>query len=163
MTRRTLGPRIRTLFAFLLLPGVLVTLGAARSTAQGDGRTHFVDPAQTAEFIRDSHAIVLTSPQRALRERALHGIASPCCSTFPMATCCCSCNLAKSVWGLTNVMISRGHPSESQIQNAVRDWLAFVNPAGFDGKSCDTPGGCARAFSKGGCGGMNEGDLRAAH
>jgi hypothetical protein len=164
MTSRTLGPRFRTLLAFLVLPGFLSIVAAGGSTQSGDRQTRFADSApQAAEFIRDSHAIVLTSPERDLRDRALRAIASPCCSKFPMATCCCSCNLAKSVWGVTNVMIQRGHPSESQIQGAVREWLAFVNPSGFDGRSCDTPGGCARAFSKGGCGGMSEGDLHGAH
>ncbi len=79
-----------------------------------------------------------------------------------MATCCCPCNLAKSVWGLTNAMIVREGAGEAQVQSAVRGWLKFVNAQGFTGDVCDTAGGCAREFSHDGCGGMDERNLLAA-
>lgn len=141
-----------TLFVF-----PLVAASAASSKAR------FFDAAsQAAEFIEYNRSIALTAEQKAFRGRALESIPAPCCGKFSMATCCCPCNFAKSVWGLTNTLIVREHASAAEIRKAVMGWIAFVNPKGFTGDACDSAGGCGRNFSKNGCGGMDERDLHAA-
>lgn len=126
-------------------------------------RARFFDaPSQTAEFIGYNRSIVLTAEQQKVRDRALSAIPAACCSKFSAATCCCPCNLAKSVWGLSNVMIVRERASVAEVQAAARQWLKFVNGRGFTGDVCDTAGGCGRNFSNNGCGGMDERNLLAA-
>jgi hypothetical protein len=51
-------------------------------------------------------------------------------------------------------MIAKQDASVEQVREKVRQWIAFVNPKGYSGKSCYN-GGCARKFSNDGCGGMN--------
>jgi len=89
-------------------------------------------------------------------------MAAPCCKDYPLATCCCPCNLAKSAWGLANYMVARKGASAEQVKKTVGDWFAFVNPGGFSGEACDTAGGCARRFAHNGCGGMDEKNLITA-
>ena len=126
-------------------------------------RARFFDvPSQAAEFIGYNRSIVLTARQQKIRDSALSAIPAACCSKFSAATCCCPCNLAKSVWGLSNVMIVREHANAAEIQAAARGWLKFVNGRGFTGDVCDTAGGCGRDFSNNGCGGMDERNLLAA-
>lgn len=119
-------------------------------------------PSQAAEFIGYSRSIALTPGQQKLRDRALSAMPAACCEKFSQATCCCPCNLAKTVWGLSNVLIVREHATVPELQAAVRGWLKFVNRGGFSGDACDTAGGCARTFGHDGCGGMDERNLLAA-
>jgi hypothetical protein len=86
---------------------------------------------------------------------------APCCKKYSMATCCCPCNLAKSVWGLSNSMIVQGADAKT-LQTAVSKWLAFSNPSGFSGDACDVPAGCQRAIHSNGCGGMSEASVIAS-
>lgn len=118
--------------------------------------------AQAAEFIGYSRSLELDPAQRRLRDRALSAIAAPCCAKFSMATCCCPCNLAKSVWGLSNFLIIRRHADAAEVERNARAWIAFINPRGFTGDVCDSAGGCSRRFSAGGCGGMDVSNLSAA-
>lgn len=117
--------------------------------------------AQASEFIREDDRIVLTSEQEKIKKEALSKISAPCCADYSMATCCCPCNLAKSTWGLSKLLITQHHATASQVKQAVNDWLAFVNSDGFTGNACFT-GGCGRAFHKNGCGGMDAKKLIAA-
>jgi hypothetical protein len=149
-----------TLFVLPMLAALALDHAASASTAR-KGR-FFDAPSQAAEYIGYNRSITLSPEQRKTREKALSAMAAPCCKKFSMATCCCPCNLAKSVWGLTNSMIVRESASPAQIQTAVRGWLKFVNAQGFTGDLCDTAGGCAREFSRNGCGGMDERNLMAA-
>ena len=146
-----------------VLPAVAsITLDRAASAAPAHP-VAFVDSAsQTAEFIGYNRSIALNPDQKNLRDRALSALAAPCCSKFSAATCCCPCNLAKSIWGLSNYLIVERRAAEKEIQESVRAWLAFVGPKGFSGDVCDTAGGCGRTFSGNGCGGMNEKNLTAA-
>ncbi|MGH9364761.1 MAG: hypothetical protein ACRD1B_05790 [Thermoanaerobaculia bacterium] len=112
--------------------------------------------SQTVEFIDYSHSIALTPEQQGLREKVLGNIPAPCCKDYPVETCCCPCNLAKSVWGLSNFLIAKRDARAEDLKGAVLDWLRFVNAKGFSGDACDTAGGCARPFSANGCGGMDE-------
>lgn len=152
----------------MFLVGVLVIPAVAalalNSAAGHPGqRIRFTDaPSQAAEFIGYSRSIQLSPVERSARDRVLASIPAPCCSNFSAATCCCPCNLAKSVWGLANFLIVREHAPDSDVQRAAREWIAFVNPGGFTGDVCDSAGGCGRRFSHDGCGGMDERNLLAA-
>ena len=149
-----------TLFVLPLLAAFALDHAASASPAK---KALFFDaPSQAAEFIGYNRSIALTPQQQRTREKALAALPAPCCKKFSMATCCCPCNLAKSVWGLTNAMIVRENAGPAQIQTAVRGWLKFVNAQGFTGDVCDTAGGCPREFSHNGCGGMDERNLMAA-
>jgi hypothetical protein len=146
-----------------LVLGSLGTLGVLAAGAAAMDRTgaaatpRFVDATRQAEeFIGYARTIVLTPAQQQLRDRVLGWIPAACCSKFSARTCCCPCNLAKTVWGLANFLIVRQGANAAALEQGVRSWLAFVNPRGFSGKACDEPGGCARAFARDGCGGMNE-------
>jgi hypothetical protein len=149
----------------LVLGAPLCAALALEHAASGRSREpiRFFDaPSQAAEFIGYSRSITLTPAQQAIRDTALAKLSAACCDKFSQATCCCPCNLAKSVWGLSNYMIARQHATAPELQVAVRGWLQFVNPKGFSGDICDTAGGCDRTFSADGCGGMDERNLTAA-
>jgi hypothetical protein len=156
----------RRTWLFAMVVGVPVLATLALDSAAGAvpaTRARFFDaPSQTAEFIGYNRSIVLTAAQRKVRDKALSAIPAACCSKFSAATCCCECNLAKSVWGLSNVMIARERATAAEVQSAARQWLKFVNGRGFTGDVCDAPGGCGRNFSNNGCGGMDERNLLAA-
>jgi hypothetical protein len=156
---------IETVGSFLLLLAVPLAAALAldRAASSGGRSVKFLDaPSQAAEFIGYSRSITLTAAQQRVWEKALRSIAAPCCKEFPLATCCCSCNLAKSSWGLSNFLIARRGATVGEVKSAVRGWLAFVNPNGFSGNACNTAGGCARQFAHDGCGGMDERNLTAA-
>ena len=52
-----------------------------------------------------------TPSQAVIREEALAPLVAPCCDRFPMSTCCCVCNLSRSIWGLSAYLIEeRGTP-----------------------------------------------------
>jgi hypothetical protein len=110
--------------------------------------------AQAQEFIRENERITLTPEQQKVMSKALSSTPAPCCAQYSVATCCCPCNLARSVWGLSKVLIRKHRASESQVRTAVIEWLAFINPGKSAGNACFT-GGCARPFHKDGCGGMD--------
>ena len=149
----------RVTMAFLLLSAAL--RGMDHSSSAPTRPSHDV-AGKAAEFIGFSRSIRLTPAQQALRDRVLDRIPAACCAKFSARTCCCPCNLARTVWGLPNFLIVRQGADDAALDRGVRQWLALVNPAGFSGKACDQAGGCARKFSRDGCGGMSEGDLSAA-
>ena len=162
-TRSRFSTRIWMAGVLLVLPMLAaLSLDHAASAAPARKARFFDVPSQAAEFIGYNRSITLTVAQQKARDKALSAMAAPCCKKFSMATCCCPCNLAKSVWGLSNRMIVRENAGPSEVQTAVRGWLEFVNARGFQGDACDTAGGCAREFSHDGCGGMDERNLLAA-
>ncbi|MBC8262676.1 MAG: hypothetical protein H8E47_00945, partial [Anaerolineales bacterium] len=59
----------------------------------------------TQQLINYYNAIRLTSEQKSILQDALLPLKAPCCDDNPMSTCCCPCNLAKSVWGLSSYLI----------------------------------------------------------
>ncbi|MFQ5676013.1 MAG: hypothetical protein ACE5G1_08970 [bacterium] len=114
----------------------------------------------------------LTLEQEKIRNAALVTIPAPCCPDNPMSTCCCTCNLAKSVWGLSNYLVKeRGYDTE-QVRAEALQWLRFIR-AGYyikeelvnrgielgsvglspEKSSCYT-GRCNLSLKEGGCGGM---------
>ncbi len=72
-------------------PAAEVPLGTDRSVSRSV-RT------KAEQYIDYWNAIPLTADQQRVKAEALDAIKAPCCSEYTMATCCCPCNLAKSVW-----------------------------------------------------------------
>lgn len=112
--------------------------------------------AEAAKYIGDYNSYRLTPDQEGIKTAALEKIKAPCCDDNSMATCCCPCNMAKAVWGMSAYLIVEEGYDARQLEKAVRDWLAAANPNGFSGRACYTSG-CGRSFDQDGCGGMIEG------
>ena len=136
-------------FAYVPAANQKVVAGGAEF---GDART------QAAEFIAKYNSVSLTPAQRKIREEALSSIPAPCCKEFSIETCCCPCNLAKSVWGLASKLIAERDYDAAQVNSAVKEWIQFTNANGYTGDACHR-GGCGRPFDKNGCGGMNENSI----
>jgi hypothetical protein len=111
--------------------------------------------AQTAEFINYNNSIKLTPEQEKLKTDVLSKIPAPCCTEYSIATCCCPCNLAKSVWGLSKYAIVNLKYDAKKLNDAVVDWIKFTHTSGFAGDSCQK-GRCGAPFAQDGCGGMKE-------
>jgi len=109
--------------------------------------------AQAEQYIDYWNAIPLNADQQRVKAEALNAIKAPCCSEYTMLTCCCPCNLAKGVWGLSHYLIAKKSYTAPQVRKAVLGWLESINPGGFTGNACST-GGCKRPFARNGCGGM---------
>ncbi|MEO8382558.1 MAG: hypothetical protein ABI779_23055 [Acidobacteriota bacterium] len=124
------------------------------------GRMVFRDPkAQAREFVGYYHTIALTPEQEAIKKAALVPMPAACCRESSAYACCCPCNLSKTVWGLSNVAISKYGANAKDVQQVVQSWLGYVNPAnGFTGDSCYR-GGCSNPAHRGGCAGMEESKL----
>lgn len=113
---------------------------------------------QAKEFIAYYHSIRLNAEQQKIYEAALGSVPAPCCSDYPILTCCCPCNAAKATWGLSRYLIANLGYSAPQVKDTITQWLRFINPLGFTGNACYA-GGCTRAFADNGCGGMDETSL----
>lgn len=138
---------------FILVLGLMLFSGQI-SLAQ-DVKVEFTDvKKQTQEFIRYFNSIQLTPEQETIRRDALSTLPAPCCSDKTAATCCCTCNMSRSIWGLSKYLIVEKNATIDDVRVAASDWIEFINPSGFKGDTCYT-GGCGRSFSQGGCGGMN--------
>ena len=129
----------------------------------------------TRRFVDYYDSTTLTASQKAIKDKALLPLKAPCCDDNSMATCCCPCNLAKSVWGLSSYLIAEENYDADQVQEAALQWLRFIHSnyyvvqelkdRGVDpgeyGLSHENPcyaGLCELPFVDGGCGGMA--DLR---
>jgi hypothetical protein len=134
----------------------------------------------TQQFINWYYSIALSAEEEATRELALAPLVAPCCDQFPMSTCCCECNLARSVWGLSAHLITEKDYGADQLQESALQWLHFIRPGyyvastlekegiepeplGFTMESSCFAGNCERPFHTetisghlGGCGGMEE-------
>jgi len=100
----------------------------------------------TQQFIDWYNAIDLTSAQRALREGALRPLVAPCCDEYPMSTCCCECNLSRSVWGLSAYLITEKGYTADQLQEAILQWLHFIRPDYYVASSLEEAGKIPRVF-----------------
>ncbi|MDX9734362.1 MAG: hypothetical protein RBU36_09565 [Thermoanaerobaculia bacterium] len=109
--------------------------------------------AQTLEFMRYAD-MSLAPEQEKVKDDVLSAIPTVCCKKFSMKTCCCPCNMAMTIWGLSNYMLVVKGANAAELKSAVLDWVKFIGPAGYTGDACFT-GGCNRPFSKNGCGGMD--------
>ena len=146
--------------AVVIIAAAVVFCGTASATDRTQpswqSAIRFTDAhRQAAEFISYENSIVLTPQQRTVMDEALSSIPAPCCSKFSIATCCCPCNLAKAVWGLSKFLIAKHRSDALQVQAAVTEWLRFTNSKGCTGDACLT-GGCGRSFERNGCGGMDD-------
>lgn len=120
-----------------------------------DGKFGLTDVhTQADDLIAYDQAVVLSPEQRTVMDHGLSSIPAPCCAEYSIATCCCPCNLARSVWGLSKFLIVQQHAGADQVNAAASEWLQFVNPGGYTGDACHT-GGCNRPFAENGCGGMD--------
>jgi hypothetical protein len=162
LTHNALQPRLRrsrfvvfaTLAAVVLLAGITV---GADSAAKDP--VPFTDvKAQTLQFIEYHESIKLTPEQEAIKKEALTAMPAPCCSNNTAYTCCCPCNMSRSVWGLSHLLITQYGYNAEQVRAKVKDWIQFINPDGYSGDVCAT-GGCGRPFAKNGCGGMRKGEV----
>lgn len=114
--------------------------------------------AQSRQFMQWYEQVQLTDSQEAVKKAALEPLPAPCCSDNSAYTCCCTCNISRTVWGLSQYMIARQNATAAEVREKVREWIAFIGPNGYSGSAC-YQGGCARPFSEDGCGGMNAGHL----
>ena len=129
----------------------------------------------TQQLINYYDAARLTPEQKSTMQNALLPLKAPCCDDNSMATCCCPCNLAKSVWGLSSYLIAEKNYDADQVRKSALEWLHFIHSnyyiiqelksrgvdPGAYGLSHENPcyvGRCELPFMQGGCGGMA--DLR---
>lgn len=110
--------------------------------------------SQAKQFMRWYADIRLTPSQERVKKAALEPLPAPCCSDNSAYTCCCECNISRTIWGLSQYMIAKQSASAEQVRAKVREWIAFIAPRGHKGSSC-YEGGCARPFNQDGCGGMS--------
>jgi hypothetical protein len=147
---------LATSLVVILLAGVT---GMALAAATSSTVTFSDVEKQTREFIGYNDSIQLTAAQEAIKKEALQAIPAPCCSDNTAYTCCCPCNMAKSIWGLSAYLIAKQGMAADAVRTKVKEWIDFINPAGFSGDVCHTAGGCTRAFKSNGCGGMHPSQL----
>jgi hypothetical protein len=142
---------------FLLAAGLaLIALAPLLAAATRSATPTFTDAVkQSAEFLDYNRTIRLTPEQEAVKKAALEAIPAPCCSDNSAYTCCCPCNLAKTIWGLSHYLIAKQNYDVAATRSAVEEWVRFVSPQGHSGKTC-YQGGCPKPFAKSGCGGMAE-------
>lgn len=145
------------LSAIALILAVYYTGRIAENTkSPREGEIKFYDAhSQAKEFIGYHNSIALTPEQEQIKSEALSTIPAPCCSDNSISTCCCPCNLAKSVWGLSDFLIAKHNYSVNQVKEAVSEWIRFTNKDGYAGNAC-YKGRCSSPFSEDGCGGMDE-------
>lgn len=138
----------------LLVAAVAAAFAVYATTPQADGELAFTDAAaQSAQFMEWEKSIQLTPEQEAVKKEALTALPAPCCSDNTAYTCCCPCNMSRTIWGLSNHLIAERGASAEEVKTKVQEWIAFINPDGFSGDVCYT-GGCGRPMSENGCGGM---------
>lgn len=139
----------------LLLLVVLIAGAPAAATPEKQ-ELKFTDvKKQTLEFIGYFKTITLTPEQEKIKTEALKVMPAACCNQFSQATCCCVCNLSRSVWGLSNFLIAKKNYNSAQVREAAQKWIDFTHPNGYKGDSCPAQR-CGQAFHRDGCGGMGE-------
>jgi hypothetical protein len=149
--------RHRTLLLGIVLVLVAFVGGAGAGLAsRASDELVFGDvKAQTQQFIEYERTIELTPAQEAVKKEALSQIPAPCCSDNTAYTCCCPCNMAKAIWGMSAYLITEKGADAAMVRKKTEEWVKLINPDGFPGDTCYTSGGCGKAFAHGGCGGMN--------
>lgn len=151
---RTTAARKTGLALGAALALTLTVYGVSIATAATDVEFHDAR-AQAQEFLGYYKAIQLTPEQEAVKKEALTALPAPCCSNNTAYTCCCPCNMAKTVWGLANWLIADKGYDAPRVTATVQRWFEFINPDGFAGNTCST-GGCMRPWAQGGCAGMRD-------
>ena len=136
----------------------VIALSVASLSATKDAIVFDDAKAQTRQFMDWEKTIRLTPQQEAIKKDALTRMPAPCCDDNSAYTCCCSCNVSRTIWGLSNYLIAKQGADAAIVEKRVNEWITFVNPNGYGGKACYA-GGCARAFKHDGCGGMRRGNV----
>ena len=151
-------PRIAVLVmgSILLVAGITTYSYTRPAAVRGvaPGRTSAVVQKRARELIRYAD-MTLPPEQQAIKTSVLASIPAVCCSKYPLSTCCCACNFTKTVWGLSNYVLTVEQADASRLRAAVDDWIRETNPAGYSGDAC-FKGGCKRPFAENGCGGMDQ-------
>ncbi len=153
--------------------------GAAKTVAEpyaqeGDATAYGIplSVSNAAQFVNYYNTYKLTSEQDAIKREALTALVAPCCDDNTMYTCCCPCNLAKSVWGLSAYLIVEKGYNAAAVRQAALQWLQFIRPDyyraieleqqglnprdyGLRHSASCYEGKCELPFSEGGCAGMN--------
>jgi len=130
-----------------------VTLNATEVTLNEKNTIVFSDVrSQAPEFLSYYDSITLSPEQERIKNEVLSSMPAPCCAD-PLSTCCCPCNLAKTVWGLSNFLIVKHGYNAEQLKDAISRWLSFTNKNGYTGVAC-YEGRCEFPFENDGCGGM---------
>jgi hypothetical protein len=150
--------------------------------AEGTATTYDISLSleNTQQFIDWYNSIELSAEQQAIRDAALSPLVAPCCDEYPASTCCCECNLSRSVWGLSDYLITEKGYGVDQVQEAALQWLHFIRPDYYVASELEQKGidpglwglttestcftnNCERPFYTkissgyaGGCGGMDE-------
>ena len=133
-----------------------MTAGYLMADETAGGLLDFSDPqARTPDLLRLYEEIELTAEQEAIKKEALEAIPAACCSDNTAYTCCCPCNLSRTVWGLSAWLITEQGADAETVRSEVERWYGAVNSGEFPGNTCYTAGGCGKPFANGGCGGMN--------
>ena len=126
----------------------------------------------TQQFIDYYNTSTLTAEQENVKREALLPLKAPCCDDNSMATCCCPCNLAKSVWGLSDYLIAEKGYGIEEVRESTLQWLRFarsdyyvaqeLRDRGVDPDEYGLPKGdgcyvgrCELPFASDGCGGMS--------
>lgn len=132
----------------------LATVFLAVKGLAGAGEIVFTDAkVQSRQFIEWYRTIKLTPEQEGVKKSALQALRADCCSDKTAYTCCCECNISRTIWGLSQYMIAKQGATAEKVREKVQQWLSFINPNGFSGQACYR-GGCGRPFAHDGCGGM---------
>jgi hypothetical protein len=97
-----------------------------------------LDDAQ--QFIDWYNSIELSAEEEWIRDAVLDPLVAPCCDDYPMSSCCCECNLARSVWGLSAYLITEKHYEVDQVQEAAAQWLHFIRPDYYVAKALEEEG-----------------------
>ena len=113
---------------------------------------------EAQEFMKANREISLTPAQEHVRLMALDEkdstgkpvVPAPCCADKTAATCCCECNLARTIWGLSKSLIVSGADA-TEVREAVQDWTRTLNPAGYAGDACYV-GRCNNSLKSDACG-----------
>ena len=134
---------------------LIAVLGLTAGYVMAEPEAELGDARADAErYMQYYEEIELTPEQEAIKKEALEVLPAACCSDNSAYTCCCPCNLSRTVWGLSAHLITAEGADAETVREAVQAWYARVNPGGFPGNSCYT-GRCGKPFAEGGCGGMN--------
>jgi len=134
----------------------------------------------TQQFIDWHNSLELSAEEQSIRDAALDPLVAPCCDSYPMTSCCCPCNLARSVWGLSAYLITEKGYEVNQLRESADQWLHFIRPDYYVARAleeeranpqefglttvsscfadrCELPFHSRTSFGHlGGCGGMEE-------
>ena len=60
-------------------------------------------------------------------QRFIDPLTDPCCPPSPMPTCCCPCNFAESIWGLSKYLIVEHNYTTEGVRESALEWMQFTH------------------------------------